>query len=127
MFVGGYFIPIPAKFAAKMKPYDKLIYRHRLVCNLHGAIAFASSIYWYVKLMDLTDGRRNTVFEVAMMSNTANFFISDVLFMKVHGFLDMGNLLHHIFGVSTYFATSYCQYNYWGLGLNILPAEASNI
>jgi hypothetical protein len=47
--------------------------------------------------------------------------------MKYNGFLDTGNLIHHVMGISTYLTTAYQQHNFNLLALNLLPAEFSNV
>lgn len=54
-------------------------------------------------------------------------FVADLTFMTYNGFLDTGNLIHHLMGISTYVCTGYLQHNFNALSLNILPAEISNI
>lgn len=51
-FVGCYVHPLPAKFAAKMSAYDKLVLRHRLICIYHGAIALTMGVYWHIFYRD---------------------------------------------------------------------------
>lgn len=61
------------------------------------------------------------------MANILGHFLWDCLFMKYHGFLDAGNLIHHIMGLVTYSFTAYQQHNFNLLVMNLLPAEFSNV
>lgn len=93
----------------------------------HGVVAWSMAIYWHTHKMDMTCGKSITNLELAMNVNTMAHFIWDVVFMKYYGFLDMGNLIHHLMGISTYLFTIYGQHNHNLLCLNILPAEFSNV
>ena len=87
MFGGEFLLPIPTKFGNKMNDKDKVMYRLRLANILHGIIAFVSSVYWFVYLRDLTDGKNNSVFEILMMSFTINHIFSKLIFLQFHGLL----------------------------------------
>jgi len=126
-FVFGHIHPLPKSLTAKCKPYDKLVLRHRIVCMYHGAIALLMSVYWHATVNDRTCSKKISNLELAMLSNTAAHFIWDMAFMKYHGFLDTGNLIHHVMGIVTYYFTAFQQYNHNLMCLNILPAEMSNI
>jgi hypothetical protein len=101
--------------------------RHRLVCIYHGIIAWSMGMYWHIFANDLSCSKKITDLELIMLVNTTGHFIWDVAFMKYNGFLDMGNLIHHMMGIITYFLTLYQQHNHNLLVLNILPAEFSNV
>lgn len=62
-----------------------------------------------------------------MLSNTLCYLTLDCVFMWAKGFLDMGNLIHHIFGISVYLAIAYCQHDYTFMALHLLPGEFSNL
>lgn len=129
LFFGvGNFHPLPASVNAKLKkPYDRLVLRHRLVCVYHGVFAWACAVYWHLFVNDRSCSKKISDLELMMLANTSAHFIWDVAFMKYYGFLDMGNLIHHIMGIVTYYFTAYQQHNHNLLCLNILPAEFSNV
>jgi hypothetical protein len=112
-FVGCYMHPIPKKYERKMKPYDKLVYRHRMINIYHGFAALCLGAYWYLLKLDVTCGRRNSDLELVILSNTGAYFVMDIAFMKWEGFLDTGNLIHHIFGILGYYSCAYLQHDYW--------------
>ena len=84
-------------------------------------------LYWYIAKNDRSCSKKIDDFELLMLVNTSGHFIWDCIFMKYHGFLDTGNLIHHIMGIVTYYFTAYQQYNHNLLALNILPAEFTNV
>jgi len=61
------------------------------------------------------------------MANTWGFFLADMSFMIINGFLDMGNFIHHTLGLITYAHSFYIQRDSTYLAAMILPAEISNI
>jgi TLC domain len=126
-FVVGHLHPLPASLTKNCKPYDKLVLRHRLVCVYHGIVAWLMAIYWHITVNDRSCSKRISDLELAMLVNTSAHFVWDCAFMKYHGFLDMGNLIHHIMGIVTYYFTAFQQHNHNLLCLNILPAEFSNV
>jgi len=126
-FIIGLNHPLPKALIQKTKPYDQLVLRHRLIQVYHGIIAFLMGLYWYIAKNDTTCGKKIDDFELLMLVNTSGHFIWDCLFMKYHGFLDTGNLIHHLMGIVSYYFTAYQQYNHNLLALNILPAEFTNI
>ncbi len=126
-FVIGHIHPLPKKFTEKAKPYDKIVLRHRLIQIYHGVVAFAMGLYWYIAKNDRSCSKKIDDYELVMLVNTSAHFIWDCLFMKYHGFLDMGNLIHHIMGIVTYYFTAYQQHNHNLIALNILPAEFTNV
>lgn len=126
-FVVAKFHPFPASWSKNLKPYDKLVLGHRFVCIYHGVFAWFTAIYWHTTVNDRSCSKKISDLELLMLVNTSAHFIWDVAFMKFHGFLDMGNLIHHIMGIVTYYMTAYQQYNHNLLCLNILPAEFSNV
>ena len=126
-FIIGLNHPLPKALKEKTKPYDQLVLRHRFIQVYHGIIAFLMGLYWYIAKNDTTCGKKIDDFELLMLVNTSGHFIWDCLFMKYHGFLDTGNLIHHLMGIVSYYFTAYQQYNHNLLALNILPAEFTNI
>ena len=42
-----------------------------------------------------------------MLVNTFGHFTWDMIFMKYNGFLDMGNLIHHVMGIVSYGFTGF--------------------
>jgi hypothetical protein len=109
MFFGSkYFFPLPASLDRKLKPYDRMIVIHRIICTLHGVAAIFLSGYYAFFLRDFTCGKANTKYEVFVLCNTAGHFIADLLFMKLNGFLDIGNILHHSMAI-----VSYINIFYW--------------
>ena len=128
LFFGiGYLHPLPESWTKNAKPYDKLVLRHRLACIYHGIFAWSMAVYWHIFNNDLTCSKKISDYELVMLANTSAHFIWDMVFMKVHGFLDMGNMIHHVMGIVTYYFTAYQQHNHNLLCLNILPAEFSNV
>jgi hypothetical protein len=85
------------------------------------------ALYWHLSDNDRTCSKRINDLELIMLANTSAHFIWDVCFMKYNGFLDTGNLIHHVMGISTYFVTAFQQHNFNLLALNLLPAEFSNV
>lgn len=127
LFVGGYTHPIPSAWSKHMKPYDKMIWRHRVVSIYHAVLALTFSGYWYISQFDLSCSKKNTDLEYTLAANTAMFLCADALFMLVNGFLTAGNLWHHIFGFVGYTTSAYLQYNLGFLSYVLFPAEISNI
>lgn len=127
MYWGSYHHYIPSFIAKKMSDKDKLIFRHRIVNAYHGASACILSLYWYLTAFTTESGRKNSIFELVMLSNTAGYLLMDAVFMYTEGFLDMGNLIHHIFGLSSYWAMAYMQHDYTFMALHLLPGEFSNV
>jgi hypothetical protein len=127
-FVLGNYHPLPQSLESKMKkPYDKLVVRHRLVCIYHGVVAWSMGMYWHIYINDRSCGKPISDLELVMLVNTVGHFVWDVIFMKYYGFLDAGNLIHHVMGIVSYGFTMHQQYNHNLLCLNILPAEFSNV
>lgn len=127
MYVGNYYHPIPSSYAKKMSEKDKLIWRFRVINSYHGASATLLSIYWYLTMFTTEYSRKNTVYELIMISNTAGYLLLDTVFMWTEGFLDMGNLIHHFFGVSVYYSIAYFQHDYTFMAIHLLPGEFSNV
>lgn len=123
------FHPLPSSWTKGLvlKPYDRLVIGHRLVCIYHGVFAWLTAIYWHTTVNDRSCSKRISDLELMMLVNTSAHFVWDCAFMKYHGFLDMGNLIHHVMGIVTYYMTAYQQYNHNLLCLNILPAETTNV
>lgn len=106
-FVVGHYHPLPKSLTAKCKAYDKVVLRHRIVCCYHGVVAFSMGIYWHMTVNDKSCSKKISNLELAMLANTSAHFIWDCVFMKYYNFLDMGNLIHHIMGIVTYYFTAY--------------------
>ncbi len=106
-FVVGNYHWLPQSWKEKMKPYDRLVMRHRFVTIYNGAGAFWIAVYWYLYDNDRSCSKKNTKLEIFTFCNVAAHFIWDCTFMKWYGFLDMGNLAHHIFGIVIYYTTLY--------------------
>jgi hypothetical protein len=95
--------PLPAKIAARLKtPYDRMVVGHRLVCLYTGFGSFLASSYWLLFIRDIECGKYNTLYETVLISNILAHFIWDCTFMQVNGFLDFGNLMHHVLGSISY-------------------------
>lgn len=90
-----------------MSDKDKLIWRHRVVNAYHGASATILSLIWYFTEYTTEGGKKNTILELIILSNTAGYLLLDAVFMYTEGFLDMGNLIHHCFGLSSYYTIAY--------------------
>ena len=127
MYIGNYYHPIPSYYAKKMSDKDKLIWRFRIINCYHGASACILSLYWYYNNFTTECSRKTTVFELIMLSNTGGYLLMDTVFMYTEGFLDMGNLIHHFFGVSGYYSIAFCQHNYTYMAIHLLPGEFSNV
>jgi len=126
-FVGCYHHPIPSAYEKKMSKYDKLIFRFRVVNSYHGASAVLLSLIWYFTDFSTEAGRRNSVLELIMLSNTLAYLTLDTVFMKYENFLDTGNLIHHFFGVSVYSSLAYLGHDYTFMAIHLLPGELSNV
>ena len=126
-FIGGYTHPIPKSWAAKMKPYDKLIWRHRVISIYHAFLALTFSSIWYITDFNMGCSKKNTFLEYNLAANTATFLVADGIFMKYNGFLDNGNFWHHVFGFLGYSSSAYLQHNLGFLAMVLFPAEISNI
>jgi hypothetical protein len=106
-FVVGNYHYLPKSWKSKMSPYDMLVMRHRFVQMYNGAGAWCIAVYWYLYDNDRSCTKRNTTLEIVTFCNVAAHFIWDCIFMKWYGFLDFGNLMHHVFGIITYYCTLY--------------------
>lgn len=126
-YVGCYHHPIPASYEKKMTDFDKLMWRHRVISCYHGGAAVILSLIWHYYCFTTENSRKITDFELFMLSNTGVWLFMDTVFMYTEGFLDLGNLIHHILGFSVYFSLAYCQYDYTPLAIHLLPGELSNI
>jgi hypothetical protein len=126
-YLGQYLIPIPARFRSQLKPKDMMIIRHRLVCSLHGTICMFLGILWYTTQFDFTCGKPNTILETLIGANTSGHLAADFVFMGVNGFLDIGNLIHHILVGGAYSLPCFTKSNGSILGFMILPGEGSNV
>ena len=110
-----------------MNPYDMLVMRHRFVQMYNGAGAWCIALYWYLYDNDRSCSKRNTTIEIVTFCNVGAHFIWDCIFMKWYGFLDFGNLMHHVFGIITYYCTLYQQFNMNFMMLHLLPGEFTNV
>lgn len=106
-FVMGKYHPLPQSFVKKSKPYDIFVLRHRLVEMYNGYLAFFLGLYWYVASNDRTCSKKIDTIELIMIASTAAHFTWDLIYMKYHGILEMGNLIHHTMGISSYYMTFY--------------------
>lgn len=106
-FVGCYHHPIPSYYEKRMTKEDKLIWRFRVINSYHGGLAFILGIIWYVTQFTTEYTRKNNLYELIMLSNTSSYLVIDALFMWSEGFLDGGNLLHHVFGILGYYSVAY--------------------
>lgn len=110
-----------------MKPYDKLIWRHRVISIYHAILAIGLSSAWYITDFDMSHPKKNTTLELNLAANTAMFLFMDAIFMQLNGFLEAGNFYHHVFGFLGYTSTAYLQYNMGFLAMVLWPAEITNI
>jgi hypothetical protein len=100
--------PLPARFAKELKkPYDRMVVGHRLVCLYNGFGAFLASAYWVLFIREIECGKKNSLYETILFSNMCAHLFWDSIFMKYKGFLDFGNLLHHIMGTVSYGSVIY--------------------
>ena len=106
-FTSKFTVPIPAKL--KLKPFDAMIVRHRIISSLHGLMATTFGAYYTYKHLDLSCGKENTKVETVMLLNTAAFLFADFIFMLVNKFLDVGNFIHHLIGIFGYSVVFYTQ------------------
>jgi len=106
-FVVGLNHPLPKAIMDKTKEYDRLVLRHRLIQVYHGLVAFSMGLYWYIYKNDRTCSKRIDDYELILLVNTSGHFVWDCIFMKYHGFLDTGNLIHHVMGIVSYYFTAY--------------------
>jgi hypothetical protein len=126
-FIVGNYHYLPKSWKSKMSPYDMLVMRHRFVQMYNGAGAWCIALYWYLYDNDRSCSKRNTTLEIVTFCNVAAHFIWDCIFMKWYGFLDFGNLMHHVFGIITYYFTLYQQFNMNFMMLHLLPGEFTNV
>lgn len=126
-FVVGKYHPLPAKLTAKCNDYDKFVLRHRIVTIYHGLSAFSLSLYWHLALNDRSCSKKNSTFELLTITNTFSHFIWDIIYMKYFNFLDTGNLIHHLLGITCYSSLFFQQHNINVIMLNLLPAETTNV
>lgn len=124
-FSSKWTVPLPASW--KLKMFDALIVRHRIISSIHGLIATLAGAYYSLYHLDLTCGKENTRLETLIMCNTSAFLLADLIFMIVNGFLDVGNLLHHMLGICGYSAVFLSQRDASYFAFHILPGEISNI
>ncbi|CDW86390.1 transmembrane protein 56 [Stylonychia lemnae] len=126
-FVGCYHHPIPTYYAKRMSQKDKLIWRFRVINAYHGGLAFIGGVIWYITQLDTSCTRKNNTYELMMLANTSSYLVMDGIFMWTEGFLDGGNLMHHVFGIMGYYAIAYFQHDYTHMALHMVPAEFSNV
>ena len=102
--------------------------RHRIISAIHGAIAASLGVYYAVTKLDLSCGKQNSYFETGMVANTAAFLLTDLIYMLAKGFLDPGNLIHHMLGIVSYSHTFFfTQRDANFLCFHLLPGEATNV
>jgi hypothetical protein len=92
----------------------------------NGYLAFFLGLYWYVATNDRTCSKKIDTMELIMVASTGAHFTWDLIYMKYHGILEIGNLIHHTMGISSYYLTFYQQMNANLLVLNLFPAEFTN-
>ena len=126
-FIVGNYHYLPSSWRKILKPYDELVIRHRIVDMYNGAGMFCVSLYWYLNDNDYSCSKRNTRLEIFTFCNLAAHFIWDLTFMWWHGFLDMGNFMHHAFGITIYYTTLFQQYNFNFTMMHLLPGEFTNV
>ncbi len=127
LYWGSYHHPIPGFLAKRMSEKDKYIWRYRVVNAYHGASSSLLSLYWYYAFYTTEYSRKNTYYELIMLANTGGYLLMDTVFLYTEGFLDTGNLIHHFFGVSVYYAIAYFQHDYTFMAMHLLPGEFSNV
>jgi hypothetical protein len=88
-----------------------MIVKHRLVSSLHGLIACVMGAYWWAFEYDMSCGKENSTFEMLISSVTSGYLLGDFIFMLVNGFMDLGNLIHHIMGIFSYTFPLHSYYN----------------
>jgi hypothetical protein len=124
-FTSQWTVPLPSSW--KLKMYDAMIIRHRLISSIHGLIATLAGAYYSIYYLDLTCGKKNTYLEVGIMCNTHAFLLADLIYMTTKGFLDVGNLLHHMLGIVAYSSVFASQRDACYFAFHLLPGEISNI
>jgi hypothetical protein len=92
----------------------------------HGYASFILTLYWHFAALDTTCSKKNSDLELFIMVSSAAHFFWDLIYMKYHGILEFGNLLHHSMGLSSYYFGAYSQRNMNMLVMNLLPAELTN-
>lgn len=75
----------------------------------------------------MTCGKPNTALEIIIVTNTFGHFTMDLLYMKYKGFLDMGNLIHHCLGLSTYWLPVFTPTHGYLMSYIMWPGEWSNV
>lgn len=110
-----------------MSKYDKLIWRFRVINAYHGASSTMLSMYWHLTQFSTECSRKNSTYELVMLANTGAYLFMDTVFMIWEKFLDKGNLIHHLFGISTYYTIAYVGYDYTYMAMHLLPGEFSNV
>ena len=126
-FIVGNYHYIPAIWKKKMSAYDQLVVRHRLIQMYNGAGSCCIAVYWYLYDNDRSCSKRNSTLEVITFSSMAAHFTWDCIFMKWNGFLGNGSLIHHLFGIFSYYFTLFQQHNLNFFMIHLLPAEFSNV
>jgi len=124
-FTSKWIIPLPA--AWKLKMFEAMIVRHRLISSFHGLAATLGSGYFALYHLDIACGHKNTKGETLLLCNTAAFLVSDLIYMTVNRFLDVGNLLHHMLGIVAYSFSFSAQRDACYLAFHLFPGEVSNI
>jgi hypothetical protein len=119
---------VPKTWEAAVKnPRDMMKLKHRLATCVHGVMNTLLAAYWYATKFDMTCGKTNSILEMVIMSNTFGHFIIDLVYMQYKGFLDMGNLIHHSFGLGTYFLFLVTPNHGNFLAFIMWPGEWSNV
>jgi len=125
-FSSKFILPLPERWGLK-KPFDKMIVRHRIISALHGVSAIALSAWHTYNYLDLSCGKQATNEQIFVMTNTGAFLIADLIFMMANGFLDIGNLLHHLIGIVVYASCIVVQRDCNFMTFHLFPGEITNI
>eukprot|EP00347_Sterkiella_histriomuscorum_P019634 403340875 len=125
-FLSKYLMPLPQRWNIK-KPFDAMIIRHRAISALHGFAAICLSGYYGLYELNFTCGKQNTYTETFVVAHTGAFLLADFIYMLVNGFLDIGNLVHHMLGIVSYSYAFYTQKDLCYLAFHLFPGEISNI
>jgi hypothetical protein len=108
-------------------PRNIMKIKHRLATCVHGVVNMTLAMIWYATQFDMTCGKPNSLLELVIMSNTFGHFIMDLVYMQYKGFLDMGNLIHHSFGLLTFFLFLTSPTHGFFLAYIMWPGEWSNV
>ena len=97
-----------------------------MINTYHGVCATLLTFYWYLTRFSGECGKPNSIYETVVLSHTFGYLFMDTVFMWHKGFLDNGNLIHHMFGVSSYILCGYNLHNFNFMCIHLLPGELSN-